>query len=484
MARGMTLVSDLDLARDNAAPTEIASVKVVAQSSGSARRSVKQMAVRGSLWTIFGFGAAQILRLGSNLVLTRLLFPRAFGLMSLISIFMQGLTMFSDLGIGPSIVRSQRGEDDLFLHTAWTIQAIRGVVLWLCMCLLAWPVSQFYGEQQLWAIFPVLGLNALINGLNSTSMFVARRRLLIGRLVLVQMAAQVVSICTVISFALVYRSVWALVAGSMVSAFATLLMSYVWLPGPSPRFRWDREARRELFSFGKWITLSSAMFFIGSQGDRLFLGKFIQLSELGVYSVAVMLAEPLMSINTQLSYNVLYPALSQAIRADASRTARVFYQSRLRLDAMFLPVLGVLVAIAPWAVAILYDKRYQQAGWILQFLALRAILACIARPCEVILVAIGKSVYAFAQHIARMTWLVIGVPLGWHVGGLHGLVWAVALSEVPVVLLLWFGLRRHALLRLNREVLACLFAVGGFLVGLSIDLWLRHSNLLMHLRHR
>src|SRR5216110_1744022 len=122
MVRGMTLVSDLDLARDNAAPTEIASVKVVAQSSGSARRSVKQMAVRGSLWTIFGFGAAQILRLGSNLVLTRLLFPKAFGLMSLISIFMQGLTMFSDLGIGPSIVRSQRGEDDLFLHTAWTIQ--------------------------------------------------------------------------------------------------------------------------------------------------------------------------------------------------------------------------------------------------------------------------------------------------------------------------------------------------------------------------
>jgi O-antigen/teichoic acid export membrane protein len=476
-------MSEADLALEEVAPLT-APVVQAAPEPVRAKLSIKKLAIRGSLWTIAGFGGGQVLRFASNLLLTRLLFPKAFGLMSLINVFMQGLMMFSDVGIGPSIVRSQRGEDHSFLNTAWTIQVVRGIVLWLCMCLLAWPVAHFYGEQQLWLIFPVLGLNALMSGFNSTSMFLAKRQLMIGRLITAQMLSQVVGICTVVAFALAYRSVWALVAGSLVSTFAILLLSHVWLPGPLHRFTLDKDVCRELFGFGKWITLSSAMFFIGSQGDRLFLGKFMDLASLGVYTVAVMLAEPFINVNTQLSYNVLYPAISRAIREDSTRTAAVFYRSRLRLDVMFLPALGLLLALGPWVVEILYDKRYVQAGWILQFLAVRAMVACVARPCEVLMVSLGKSVYAFAQHVARTSWLIIGVPLGWHFGGLHGLVWAVALSEVPVVLTLWWGLGRHRVLWLAREGLAALLAVAGFGIGFLIEIALRNNHFMLHLRHK
>lgn len=73
--------------------------------------------------------AQQLIRLGSNLILTRLLFPEAFGLMALVQTFMTGLAMFSDIGIGPSIIQNRRGEDPDFLNTAWTIQIGRGVML-------------------------------------------------------------------------------------------------------------------------------------------------------------------------------------------------------------------------------------------------------------------------------------------------------------------------------------------------------------------
>ena len=97
--------------------------------------------MRSSVFTLGGYGLGQALRLLSNLLLTRLLFPEAFGMMALVAVIMQGLAMFSDVGVSPAIMRSSRGDDQRFLDTAWTIQVIRGGVLWLFACLIAIPVS-------------------------------------------------------------------------------------------------------------------------------------------------------------------------------------------------------------------------------------------------------------------------------------------------------------------------------------------------------
>src|SRR5438874_5493519 len=117
-------------------------IPVIPPSQGS----LKSRTLRGSMWTIGGYGLSNVLRVAGNLVLTRLLFPDVFGLMTLVNVFIQGLWMFSDVGIGPAIVQSNRGDDPKFLRTAWTIQCFRGVALWLCASALAWPVARFYGQ--------------------------------------------------------------------------------------------------------------------------------------------------------------------------------------------------------------------------------------------------------------------------------------------------------------------------------------------------
>src|SRR4030095_13470734 len=81
-------------------------------------------AIRASLWTVGGYGLSQLLRLAGNIVLARVLFPQAFGLMALIQVFLRGLQMFSDLGVGLSVIREHRN-DSVFLNTAWTAQALR-----------------------------------------------------------------------------------------------------------------------------------------------------------------------------------------------------------------------------------------------------------------------------------------------------------------------------------------------------------------------
>ena len=78
----------------------------------------KKRAFQGTALVIAGYGLAQAMRLGGNLVLTRLLVPELFGVMALTKVFITGLNLFSDIGLGPGIIRSTRGKEPAFLNTA------------------------------------------------------------------------------------------------------------------------------------------------------------------------------------------------------------------------------------------------------------------------------------------------------------------------------------------------------------------------------
>src|SRR5436853_4820251 len=114
-----------------------------------ATASLRAKTVRSSLWTLVGFGGSQVIRFCSSLIMMRLLMPHDFGLAALVGIFVNMFLQFSDIGLGPAIIRSPRGDDEQFLNTAWTISVVRGCGLWLLTCALAWPIAHYYHEPLL-----------------------------------------------------------------------------------------------------------------------------------------------------------------------------------------------------------------------------------------------------------------------------------------------------------------------------------------------
>src|SRR5665213_1987917 len=86
--------------------------------------------MKGAVWTIAGFGVTQIVRLGLNVALARLLAPDLFGVMFIVNSLRTGADLFSDVGVGQNIVHNPNAEDPGFFNTAWTVQAIRGIFLW------------------------------------------------------------------------------------------------------------------------------------------------------------------------------------------------------------------------------------------------------------------------------------------------------------------------------------------------------------------
>ena len=89
------------------------------------KQSLKSVAIRNSKVEVGGHAATQAIRLVSNLILSRLLFPEAFGLAALVSILIVGMAMLSDVGVEQSVIQNPRGDDIHFLNTAWVLHLVR-----------------------------------------------------------------------------------------------------------------------------------------------------------------------------------------------------------------------------------------------------------------------------------------------------------------------------------------------------------------------
>ena len=439
--------------------------------------SLKQRTILGFIWQSAGYGATNVLRLAALLVVSRWLFPEAYGVMAAVNAYVAGLIMLSDLGVVQAVVRSERGDEPGFLNTAWTISVVRGFLLYLFALLLTWPMAAFYHEPQLLSILPVASLVVILHGFRSTAFMSAKRHLTISRVTMMEFLSHLASILAMITLAWIYRSVWALVAGSIVSGLVGLLLSFLLFPGPRPRFRWDPSAWREIYAFGKWIFLSTALTFIAAHGDRMLLGHLMGMLVLGLYGIARNFSMLFEDFVQKLGSGILYPAFSEIVRNSPERLRSVYYRTRLRLDALFLPAIGILIVVGGRVIRFMLDDRYREAGWMIQYLMLRGAIVAVVAACQAGLVALGDSRVIFFRSLGRALWIVVGLPLGWQLAGVQGLCLAAATAELPGLVVMWVAFRRRGLLDLRREALAGGLLGAGLGVGLLIESLLTWSGL-------
>ncbi|TVQ19764.1 MAG: teichoic acid transporter [Leptolyngbya sp. DLM2.Bin15] len=388
--------------------------------------SLKARAIRGSMWTLGGYGANQVLRFASNLILTRLLFPEAFGLMSLVQIFLQGLEMFSDIGIKPSIIHDKRGDDPAFLNTAWTIQAGRGVGLWLLSCAIAFPASQFYREPMLTQLLPVVGLTALISGFTSTKLPTANRNLRLGFVTALELTAYVVGLVVMILCAWWYESVWALVVGGLVDSMVRMILSHVMLPGISNRFHWESEAFKSLYRFGRWIFISTALTFLAGQGDRLILGRLLDVRFLGIYTIALTLSRFPRQAISQIIDRVLFPSYAELIRDRPERMYVNLRKSRLGLITISWGISLMFILLGPTIINTLYDARYADAGWIIQIVSLGSLIGIVGGTYDGVLMAQGKTFLVSLLLIVQIVTQLGAMVVGYQLNGQTGVIWGLA----------------------------------------------------------
>ena len=416
--------------------------------------SVRKLAISGTVWTIAGYGTSQILRLGSNLILTRLLFPKLFGLIALVNVLIMGLHLFSDIGTGLSIIQNKRGDEPAFFNTVWTLQVIRSFGLWFGCLAIAWPVATLYGESQLLWLIPVVGLNTVIAGFNSTALSTLSRNMTFGKLAVFEFGGQVTGLVVMLVWAWFNRTIWALVVGSFASSVVQMLWSHRMIPGLSNRFAWDRAAVKEIFSFGKWILFSTAVTFVGMQSDRLILGKLVSFELLGIYGVALTLSDIPRQVISAISSKVLFPTMSKLVQLPRETFRAKILQPRRFILIGGAILLTLLVSFGDTLILALYDKRYTQAAWMLPILALGMWPNLLYETLRQSLMAIGKPYYEAFGQFYKSIFMCIGLPLGFHFMGILGAVIIVALNDFPLYATLAYGLHREGVGSIKQDAQA------------------------------
>ncbi len=402
--------------------------------------SLKRRVMGGAMWSMMGFGAGQAMRMVSHLAVAYFLFPEALGVIAIAQICMQGLEMFSDAGLRGSIIQHARGDNPDFVNTAWTVQVLRGVTIWILATLLAWPFSLVfakspYADQTLFPVLLMVGSSSLITGLKSTKLYTYARRIAVGRLTLLELGTQATKVCITVVAVWQLQSIWALVIGWLAGAAVHTIASHVFLPGPTNRFRWCPEAARSLFKFGRWILISSATAFLASQGDRLLMGTFKSLGLLGLYSIAFYLSQVGVMGIRSLSERVLMPMYAESLRDQPEALAKRLYRARVAMMSVALPALWTLMIFGQQVVDLLYRGKhaaeYAQAGWMLQVLAAGAVIHCIEGMVSPVLLAAGNSFRLMVVLMIRTALLLTAVSVFALIGNFTGLV--VAIAVVPWV---------------------------------------------------
>lgn len=446
---------------------------MTAPSPETAPKSLAARVFSSSGYVLLGYGGSQFVRLVSNLILARLLFPEAFGVMALVTMVIVGLELFSDIGIGPAVAQSPRGDDPDFLNTAWTIQVIRGFVLWGIALALALPLAAFYDAPPLAGYIAVAGLGAALNGFLPTKVETGYRHLNIGRVIATDLGAQVIAIAVMVVAAWATRSVWALVIGGLVDPFLRVLLSNLFIKGPGNRLRWDKSAARDLLGFGRWITLSTAFTFLVMQGDKLVLGKVLPLDALGLYNIGYYLASFPIVVAGSLVHRVLIPVYRDAHPANSAQNARFLRRIRGLMSTGMGVSLLLLALSGPAIVGLLYDPRYAVSGTILTLVALALVPQVVGVSYDRAALAAGNSKGFFYLSGYRALVQFGLVLAGAAEFGLVGAIGGLALSGLivhPAIVLL---ARRHRVWDAVHDLAA--FGLG--LGAAAAVFWLRWGDI-------
>jgi O-antigen/teichoic acid export membrane protein len=413
------------------------------------KHTLRHRILRAGAWTLVGHTTSQVLRLGSNLIMTRLLVPEMFGIMALANVLLMGLQLMSDLGLRQNIVQSRNGHDQVFLNTVWTVQILRGGLIWILASAMAFalylfdlaqwlPASNVYAEPVLPYIIALLSLNALINGFESTKLATANRNLALGKLTLIELISQVAGLAFMFAWVFVDRSIWALVVGSLFTSLLRVILGNVFLPGESNRLHWDKAAFAEILNFGKWIFATSIIGFLAANGDRLLLGGLTDAKTLGMYSIAFLMVSTIRDIFSKLIGNVAFPALSEVVRERPNMLKQTYYKFRKPLDVVTMLATGFLFCAGHQLVHILYDQRYFPAGEMLEILsiALFELRYAVAGHC---FMALGKPKLMIPIIVIQVVALYAGMPIAFALFGFSGALWVAGgsiLFTIPMTIYL------------------------------------------------
>ncbi len=349
--------------------------------------SLSKRVVRGGIW-VFGLRIAnRSLGLIRTIILARLLAPHDFGLFGIAMLAIATLETFSQTGFQAALVQKKKNVEP-YLDTAWTISAIRGIILFLILFSSAPLIANFFDSAQATLIIKVIAVSTLLSGFRNIGILFFQKELEFNKQFLYEISATLVDLTVAIILAFMLRNVWALVWGGLAANFVRVFMSYIIHPY-RPRIKLEREKFQELFGFGKWILGSSILVFLITQGDDIFVGKMLGVTVLGFYQMAYLISNLPATEITHVISQVTFPAYSK-LQDDLPKLREAYLKILQLTTFISIPLAGGIFIFAPEFTKIFLGDKWMPMVPAIEALVLAGLLRSISATTGSLFQAVGK----------------------------------------------------------------------------------------------
>ena len=342
---------------------------------------------RGAGW-LYGYRwAERLLDMVAIVVLARILAPEDFGLVAIAASVVAIVEGVSAFDVEKALIRT-RDEHRSLYDTAWTLSALRGLLATAAML----AVAAFLSDARIAAVLAALAATPLLKGLSNPRFVAYERDLVYSKLAVLTVGAKLVAFGVTLAVAVVYRSYWALVAGMLVGALASWILSYVLRPY-RPRLSSSRFS--EIFAFSGWMSLTSMVTTLWTETDKIIVGRLLGVADAGLYFMTQRIGVlPTRELVSPLQ-RILFPSFSEIVD-DRARLRRVVCESINVLGSLSLPAGCGFALVAADVVPLALGEKWLPIVPLLTvlvpFLGLRATLS-MTLPC---VMALGRTRMLFA----------------------------------------------------------------------------------------
>lgn len=381
--------------------------------SNEISRNLVQKSFWGGMSIIASQGIQFFLSTVATVVLARLLTPSEYGLVGMAMVVVAFARMFMEAGLSTATVQKDSISHEQISTLFW-INLFIGLFLGLCVLASSPLVARFYERSELTAIIAALSLTFFINGLVIQHEALLRRHMRFSTLAVISIAAEAMTLCVTLILAFFGWRYWAIVGGTITTAFTRSLGMFLfcrWIPG---RMR-KGTGVREMLKFGRNLTVTNFFTYFSLNLDNILIGKFIGANALGIYGRAYRLfMMPVTQIRMPVT-NVAIASLS-VLKEQPNRYIK-YYQRLLNLmGTVTIPLTVYCIIEADFIIRLLLGPQWLEVIPVFRILAIAGIIQPVAETQGIVLLTFGFSdkylYYGMANTIIKVIAIVTGLSFG------------------------------------------------------------------------
>jgi PST family polysaccharide transporter len=396
-------------------------------------KDLKRSTARGALVSMGGQAAIFVLRTGSMVVLARLLTPKDFGLVGMVTAVTGFLGLFKDAGLSMATVQRDSITSTQTSTLFWVNLAVGGMLAALC-ALCAPILVRFYSEPRLFWVTVSLGASFIFNGAAAQHRAILQRSMRFQALTVIEVVSIILGIAASIGMALAGDGYWALVMANVTPPAVAVLGVWLatrWIPGRPQR----RTGIRSMLVFGGTLSLVSLIGYVAYNAEKVLIGRFWGAEALGIYGRAYQLVNlPTENLNSSIS-SVAFPALSR-VQNDPTRLRSYFLKGYSFFLALVVPITMACALFSEDIILVFLGPKWHEAASIFRVLSPVILTFALINPFGWLLYACGHMRRSLGIALVVAPVVILGYVAGLRHGPYGvalGYSLAMVLLTVPVI---------------------------------------------------